>query len=103
MNNPFIASLSTKRMPVILEPNDELTWLKSPHLSNILRLLRPYPEEKMNAYPVSPFPDDSSNVFSVIQPKGDPLRETSSRIDLRNNRRVKHISPGYTFAERRKA
>ena len=103
VTNPFIASLGTKRMPVILEPKDELTWLKSSQLSDILRLLHPYPEEKMNAYPVSPFLDDSSNVFSVIQPKGDPLRETASRVDLSRNRRDKHNFSGYTFAERRKA
>jgi putative SOS response-associated peptidase YedK len=42
------------RMPVILEPEDYDLWLKpGPNPDQGLHLLRPYPAEKMHAYPVS--------------------------------------------------
>jgi len=42
------------RMPVILEPEDYNTWLVPGDQPNLaLHLLRPFPSEKMAAYPVS--------------------------------------------------
>lgn len=42
------------RMPVILEPEDYDLWLNpDPRPEDALHLLRPYPAEKMAAYPVS--------------------------------------------------
>ena len=41
------------RMPVILKREDEKTWLGSKDSAEILKLLRPYPAEDMDAYPVS--------------------------------------------------
>ena len=41
------------RMPGILKREDEKTWLGSKDSAEILKLLRPYPAEDMDAYPVS--------------------------------------------------
>jgi putative SOS response-associated peptidase YedK len=42
------------RMPVILEPEDYNTWLSPGEQPNLaMHLLRPFPSEKMAAYPVS--------------------------------------------------
>ncbi len=41
------------RMPVILNPGDEKTWLSGKDLAEILSLLKPYSSEKMDAFPVS--------------------------------------------------
>jgi putative SOS response-associated peptidase YedK len=41
------------RMPVILNTEDEKTWLAGKDLAEILSLLKPYSSEKMDAFPVS--------------------------------------------------
>lgn len=41
------------RMPVILKPEDEKTWLQSKDTFEILSLLKPYDAGEMDAYPVS--------------------------------------------------
>lgn len=52
--NPFMESIH-HRMPAILRPEDEATWLDSsiqdPHF--LQELLKPYASEAMTAYPVS--------------------------------------------------
>ncbi|PYS89593.1 MAG: hypothetical protein DMF64_17335 [Acidobacteria bacterium] len=51
------------RMPVILKPEDYDRWLDAgARQAEILRpLLRPYPQEEMNAYAVSPLVNSPSN------------------------------------------
>jgi len=42
------------RMPVILEPGDESDWLQDgTPMDRVLSMLRSYPAEKMDAYPIS--------------------------------------------------
>lgn len=50
------------RMPVILKPEDEELWL-DPHteVPSLNQLLRPYPTESMEAYPVSRAVNDPAN------------------------------------------
>ena len=50
--NQFMQSIHD-RMPVILDPEDEKTWLNSENTEEILSLLRPCSPKKMDAYPVS--------------------------------------------------
>jgi len=50
--NEFMQSIH-QRMPVILHPRDEKLWLGSNNPEEILALLRPFPAERMDAYPVS--------------------------------------------------
>ena len=68
--NKLLQKLGYKRMPVILYPNHESNWLKqSAQLSDILYMLTPYPDNKMNAYPVSKrIIDTNLNDLSLIQP-----------------------------------
>ncbi len=53
--NALIAPIHN-RMPVILRPEDEATWLDTSvrHLARLLSVLQPYPEEELQAYAVSP-------------------------------------------------
>jgi putative SOS response-associated peptidase YedK len=41
------------RMPVILSPEDEFTWLEDISSEKALTMLKAYPASKMDAYPVS--------------------------------------------------
>lgn len=54
-NNPRVDGA---RMPVILDPQDEQRWLapltSTTDVQDLLRLVRPYPEQQMTAYPVAP-------------------------------------------------
>jgi len=49
--NSFMTPIHN-RMPVILKPEDEKTWLSSKNPVEILSLLKQYPSEEMEAYPV---------------------------------------------------
>lgn len=51
------------RMPVILRPEDEQVWLDRDQrdVRQLQFLLRPFPEEEMEAYPVSPMVGDVKN------------------------------------------
>jgi putative SOS response-associated peptidase YedK len=101
VSNPFISSLGAVLMPVILEPNDELCWLKlSSQLSDILHLLGPYSENQMNAYPISPVTVDLRNDKSVIQPKGKTLFDESFHLDMRRTWRKKPSASSSTLADR---
>lgn len=41
------------RMPVILMPEEEQRWLSDTDETNLISLLKPYPAERMTAFPVS--------------------------------------------------
>lgn len=57
------------RMPVILRREDEQLWLGSDNAAELLELLRPYPDEEMEAYPVSKLINSAANDFpEVIAP-----------------------------------
>ena len=49
------------RMPVILERENEKTWLLSKNPDEILQLLKPYPSMEMDAYPVSKLVNSTRN------------------------------------------
>jgi putative SOS response-associated peptidase YedK len=50
--NPLVGKIHD-RMPAILLPDDEKKWLGNLTLPELLKLLRPYPEKMMKAYPIS--------------------------------------------------
>jgi len=50
--NKLVASIHD-RMPVILDPEDEAGWLQDTPMDRVLSMLRSYPAEKMESYPVS--------------------------------------------------
>jgi putative SOS response-associated peptidase YedK len=65
-----IAATIHDRMPVIFTREDEKIWLnKDSSEDNLMRILIPYPAEKMNHYTVSPrINNASTNVPSLIVP-----------------------------------
>ena len=48
-------------MPVILDPEDEIKWLQDTPINFVLSMLRAYPAEKMDAYPVSTLVNNAAN------------------------------------------
>lgn len=60
----------TDRMPVIFDRNEELIWLNNASSEEaLLGLLKVYPSEKLNLYPVSPRINDIKiNVPSLLKP-----------------------------------
>jgi putative SOS response-associated peptidase YedK len=57
--NGLVADLH-HRMAVILDPDEESTWLRG-DIEDALSLLRPYPDDELTAYPVSTRVNDPSN------------------------------------------
>jgi putative SOS response-associated peptidase YedK len=57
-------------MPVILDPEDEAGWLQDgTPMDRVLAMLRSYPAEKMDAYPVSTLVNSPvNNTEDIIQP-----------------------------------
>ncbi len=51
--NDLLSMLPHHRSPVILEKSMEEAWLHANNLSDITWMLKPYPSEKMNAFPIS--------------------------------------------------
>lgn len=49
------------RMPVILDPSDEKVWIGESSPESVISLLKPYPAEKMTAYPISRLVNSPSN------------------------------------------
>lgn len=73
--NAVLQAIGHHRSPVILAPEDEEAWL-DPHLpmEALPRLLRPYPAEQMNAYPVDPaIKNPKVNGLALLEPIGPPV------------------------------
>jgi len=84
VSNSLLQSIGVKRMPVILSKSDESHWVKSSnHLSDVLRLLAPYPSERMNAYPVSEMVNiPGMNDPSMLNPVGAKLQTESNPVRI---------------------
>lgn len=85
--NSLIRKIPHHRSPVILPRHAEAKWLNtSTPLTDVTRLLIPYPGEKMNAYPVSPsVKNPKLKESKLIEPKGErlvPEYERSLKTDL---------------------
>ncbi|MDT8393532.1 MAG: SOS response-associated peptidase [Bacteroidales bacterium] len=84
--NALLQKLPHHRSPVILEQRNEKKWLnlKLP-LSDITKLLRPYPAELMNAYPIDPaIKNPRAEGKNLIHPCGErivPEFETKTSRD----------------------
>lgn len=66
--NKLMASIHD-RMPVILDPDEESKWLQdSTPMDRILVMLRSYPADKMDAYPISNLVNSpANNTVEIIQ------------------------------------
>ncbi|MFH1836479.1 MAG: SOS response-associated peptidase [Methanobacteriota archaeon] len=64
-----------ERMPVILSPESENSWLEFSDVDSLKKLLTPYPPEEMEAYPISKEVNnpetEGSTIIERIQLKGD--------------------------------
>ena len=56
-----LVSAVHNRMPVILNADTGWEWLNSQPTPQVLSLLQPFPESKMEAYPVSPLVNNPAN------------------------------------------
>lgn len=91
--NALLQSIGIKRMPVILTPGYERDWLKPDRsLSEILYMLRQFPSQKMNAYPVSDLVNQPGvNDIAMIAPIGERLqREEKPFVRVNNQSRYYH-------------
>ena len=95
--NELLQKIGHHRMPVILDQEDEMTWLNSnAELSLITGLLGQYPAKLMNAYPISPeIKSIKNNSKELLQPIGERIfpefeAKTSTTIELRGFGSGKH-------------
>jgi len=66
--NKLVAGIHD-RMPVILDPEDESKWLQDTPMNFVLSMLRSYPPEKMEAYPISNLVNSpANNSPDIIKP-----------------------------------
>ena len=85
--NELIRKLPHHRCPVILQPEDERTWLSSQTpLNDVLDLLRPFPADQMNAYPIDKkIKNPRTEGRELIEPLGqrlEPEQDFRIRKDL---------------------
>jgi putative SOS response-associated peptidase YedK len=72
--NALLQKLPHHRSPVILEKSMEQKWLQGEHLNDITWMLKPYPAELMNGYPIGRgIKNPGANGLEYIQPAGERL------------------------------
>jgi putative SOS response-associated peptidase YedK len=85
--NELMSMIPHHRSPVILEKSMEETWLHGKHLDDITWMLKPYPAEKMNAYPIaSTIRNPMAEGRRLIDPIGERLiaeTKAENREELR--------------------
>lgn len=83
--NSLIQKIPHHRSPVILPKEYENIWIDpSSPLTDITRLLKPYPGEKMNAYPISTkIKNPHTDSAELIEPVGDKLiKEDKYKLNI---------------------
>lgn len=73
-SNSLLQQIPHHRSPIILPRNNEQKWISDKPLTDITSMLKTYPGDLMNAYPVSTDVKNSKNKSKdLITPIGDPL------------------------------
>lgn len=88
--NDLIEKFPKDRMPVILPQKYEKKWLKQDiPLSDVTELLRPYPAELMNAYPISAkIKNPKATGVELLNPIGDKvIDESRYKVDFEKYKR----------------
>lgn len=85
--NALLQKLPHHRSPVILHEHEEKKWLDTSRpLLDITNMLKPFPAEMMNAYPIAPdIKKPGAEGAELIQPVGErimPEYEVKSKIEL---------------------
>lgn len=77
VSNALMKKIPHHRSPVILTQDQEQKWLsQKTSLSEITRMLKPFPAEKMNAYPISVDIKNPKNDYkTLINPLGKALQD----------------------------
>lgn len=88
VSNSLLQKIPHHRSPVILHKKHEGLWLNtSAPLTDITRLLQPYPSEEMNAYPISKdIKNPSSEGKELVVPIGERLEKESGIVFTKNNK-----------------
>jgi putative SOS response-associated peptidase YedK len=73
--NEVLTKLGHHRCPAILHPDEEKLWLDQDlPLSDITSLLRPFPADEMNAYPISAdIKNPRNNGLHLLKPLGERI------------------------------
>ena len=87
--NKLLQEVPHHRMPVILTREDEQRWMDSTlSLAEVTSMLRQYPDDVMNAYPVTPEVKTSTGP-GILNSVGEPIRpvvtydvEVRTRVEL---------------------
>ncbi|NJO02765.1 MAG: SOS response-associated peptidase [Bacteroidia bacterium] len=73
---PLLQKIPHHRSPVVLPTQDEARWLSDLPLEQVLSLLRPYPADEMNAYPIDKaIKSPKAQGPHLMQALGPPLAE----------------------------
>ncbi len=88
VTNSLLAKIPHHRSPVILNKKHERLWLNTETpLTDITRLLQPYPSEKMNAYPISSaIKNPSAEGRELIEAIGERLEPEESITFTKHNK-----------------
>lgn len=92
--NDLMKRIGHPRLPVILRPDEESLWL-DPHLplDEVVNLLRPYPAEGMNAYPIDPIiRNPRAEGMNLLRPIGERIY---SEAPPRRERQPELVEAGY--------
>jgi len=79
--NELMQKIGHHRSPVILDQADEMKWLQSPDLAQITQLLKPYPADQMNAYPIdAAIKNQRNNDPSFLKPIGATVLKETEQV-----------------------
>ncbi len=101
--NELMQKIQNRRCPVILHRSDEKNWLSNSFpLSEITRLLVPYPGGLMNAYPIAPtIKNPEADDPGLIHPAGQKLMQETI-IGSRSEVRIAGMADGKKEREKGK-
>jgi putative SOS response-associated peptidase YedK len=90
VSNSLLQKIPHHRSPVILHPKHEGLWLnQQAPLTDITRLLQPYPAEEMNAYPISnAIKNPAAEGKELIEPVGERLEKENNIVFTKHNKLV---------------
>lgn len=98
--NELLQKLPHHRSPVILHRHSEQAWLRQDlPLADVTAMLRPYPSDLMNAYPISnAIRNPRAEGADLLKPVGDPV-ETETRIKKSTDVRLQGMGTGKRWNE----
>lgn len=99
--NGLLQKIGHHRSPVILSEENEQEWLDTDTpLAEVTALLRPYPAEELNAYPISPLiKSPKTKDLALLQPIGERVYQ---EYDYELYQELKLEGMGMTQARQRK-